>query len=209
MFHWFAHEKLRMNEKEIRDIKMYIVEEFNGLVETVQKEKDIHMKKREKYMGDYRGAISEKAAIEREKEKIIGKIKSLQGKVDDNRIKQGNEVEHILKDEFDLRLYKIEYENYEVKMSRANTNQLASSELLNSHIELENKDLETFLNTFNGKINQYINQMVGYGETRAPDIKTAIQDLSKTHPDKERAQGVSEEMEVEQLVERYYARRKG
>jgi hypothetical protein len=164
------------------------------------------VKKREKYLNDYRGAMSEKAGIEREKEKIIGKIKSLQGKVEENRIKQGNEVERILKDEFDLRLYKIDYENYEVKMSRANTAHLASSELLNSHIDLENKDLHTFLTTFNGKINQYINQMVGYGETRSPDLKAALKDAPR---DAALPRPAPDQLEVEQLLERYYGRRKG
>jgi hypothetical protein len=69
----------------------------------------------------------------------------------------------ILKKEFDLRLQKIELENYEIKISRAQSLILYSSELLHNHLELEEMELEDHLNKLNSKFTNYLNMMAGIG----------------------------------------------
>jgi hypothetical protein len=76
-------------------------------------------------------------------------------------------------------LLKIDSENLLIKLSKTNSLALSNADQLFGYLEEENRNLEHYLDVFKRKINQYMHEMVGYGEKRAPSLKKHLEEAAQ------------------------------
>lgn len=206
IFSWFVLEKAKINEKEVACLKENIIREYSTYVSSIKSSMDRNSKLREELLGAFKGAQREKAQIVSEIERISIKYSLIKESLENNKIKQQEDIEAILKKEFDLRLHKIELENLEIKISQAHSLILSSSELLHNHLGEEDMELEDHLNKLNSKFTNYLNMMAGVGDTRSPAIKRHFEEEVYLEPAPELAPQPTSDLDF--LLAKYTGRRK-